>query len=54
MISLGLRRVTDKEMYQLYCDHAAELGFSVGKYSTKYNRFKVLVSKEFIYSCEGT
>lgn len=51
---VGLKRENIDDIYHIYCNHAAEVGFSVRKSQTKYNVAKVLVQKWFVCSCEGT
>ncbi|KAL8456219.1 hypothetical protein ACS0TY_034441 [Phlomoides rotata] len=51
---LGITRETSEMMYELYCQHAHEIGFSVRKSSTRYScKDHIELSKMFVCSCSG-
>ncbi|KAL8555330.1 hypothetical protein ACS0TY_003221 [Phlomoides rotata] len=51
---IGITRETSEMMYELYCQHAHEIGFSVRKSSTRYScKDHIELSKMFVCSCSG-
>lgn len=51
---MGLKRESVEEIYDLYCNHAREVGFSVRKSTTRTNRDGIVVEKYYVCSCEGS
>ncbi|XP_047941420.1 protein FAR1-RELATED SEQUENCE 5-like isoform X4 [Salvia hispanica] len=51
---VGLKREKVEDIYDLYCNHALEIGFRVRRSTSKYNVAGVLVQKWMVCSCEGT
>lgn len=51
---MGLKREKVEDIYDIYCNHALEVGFRVRRSTSKYNVAGVLVQKWMVCSCEGT
>ncbi|XP_057767244.1 protein FAR1-RELATED SEQUENCE 5-like [Salvia miltiorrhiza] len=50
---VGLKREKVEDLYDIYCNHAHEVGFRVRRSSSKYNVAGVMVQKWMVCSCEG-
>ncbi|KAL3651853.1 hypothetical protein CASFOL_004855 [Castilleja foliolosa] len=51
---MGLKRKNIQDFYELYCEHAREVGFGVRKTTSRSNDAGVIIEKYFVCSCEGT
>ncbi|GER37283.1 FAR1-related sequence 5 [Striga asiatica] len=51
---VGLKRWKIEDIYDLYCDHAREVGFTVRKTTTRCNHVGVVIEKYYVCSCQGS
>ncbi|CAA0831418.1 Protein FAR1-RELATED SEQUENCE 5 [Striga hermonthica] len=51
---VGLKRWKIEDIYDLYCDHAREVGFTVRKTTTRCNHAGVVIEKYYVCSCQGS